>query len=297
MATKHDNVLLETKFGPVTIDTEINFNKSNNMEIQIFNNVEFGEIRTVEENGKVLFCGSDVAKALGYAVPRKAIIDHCKGVLKRNTPTNGGIQEMSFISEGDVYRLITHSKLPAAEKFEHWVFDEVLPSIRKNGGYIHTTAEDTPEVIMAKAILLADKTIQEQKALLAEQAAKIEEDKPKVLFHDAVIVSNEDISIGELAKLICKKGVTIGERKLFDWMRTNGYLVRRKSGQNLPMQRCIDLGWMVVEEKVLEIPRTRVLPNGEIEKYVKSIICLQTKITPKGQVYFINKYLKENAPV
>ena len=104
--------------------------------IQIFENQNFGQVRTVQENGKVLFCGADVAKALGYAVPRKAIIDHCKGVLKRNTPTNGGIQEMSFISEGDVYRLITHSKLPSAEQFEKWVFDEVLPTIRQTGGYV-----------------------------------------------------------------------------------------------------------------------------------------------------------------
>lgn len=103
--------------------------------LQIFDNDDFGSVRTVEENGKILFCGKDIAEALGYAVPRKALLDHCKGVLKRNTPTNGGIQEMSFIPEGDVYRLITHSKLPNAQQFEHWVFDEVLPTIRKQKSY------------------------------------------------------------------------------------------------------------------------------------------------------------------
>lgn len=103
--------------------------------IQIYQNEQFGAIRTIEENGKVLFCGSDVAKALGYANPRKALGDHCKGVTKRDTLTDGGAQSLSFIPEGDLYRLITHSKLPTAEKFEKWVFDEVLPSIRKTGGY------------------------------------------------------------------------------------------------------------------------------------------------------------------
>ena len=104
-------------------------------EIQIFNNSEFGEIRTLEQNGKVLFCGSDVAKALGYAIPSKAINTHCKGVSKMEVPTNGGKQQMLFIPEGDLYRLITHSKLESAEEFESWVFDEVLPAIRKNGSY------------------------------------------------------------------------------------------------------------------------------------------------------------------
>ncbi len=103
--------------------------------LQIFKNESFGSVRTVEENGRVLFCGKDVAEALGYAVPRKALLDHCKGVLKRNTLTTGGVQEMSFIPEGDVYRLITHSKLPSAERFERWVFDEVLPTIRKQKSY------------------------------------------------------------------------------------------------------------------------------------------------------------------
>ena len=106
--------------------------------LQIFKNTEFGEVRTIEENGKVLFCGSDCAKALGYTNSRKALGDHCKGVTKRSTLTAGGKQEMSFISEGDLYRLITHSKLPSAEKFESWVFDEVLPSIPVS--YTHLSA-------------------------------------------------------------------------------------------------------------------------------------------------------------
>lgn len=107
-------------------------------EIQVFTNELFGSIRTLEQNdGNVLFCGSDVAKALGYAIPSKAVNTHCKGVSKLEVPTNGGIQQMLFITEGDMYRLITHSKLPDAEKFEQWVFDEVIPSIREHGYYLN----------------------------------------------------------------------------------------------------------------------------------------------------------------
>ena len=104
-------------------------------ELQIFNSGEFGEIRTIEIDGKQYFVGTDVAKALGYSNPRKAILDHCKGVTKRDTPTSSGIQSMSYINEGDLYRLIMKSKLPSAEKFESWVMDEVLPTIRKTGSY------------------------------------------------------------------------------------------------------------------------------------------------------------------
>lgn len=104
-------------------------------EIKIFENAEFGSVRTIEENGKVMFCGKDVAKALGYKESHKAISRHCKGGMKRPTPTNGGLQEMIFISEGDIYRLAAKSELPSAEKFESWIFDEVLPSIRRTGGY------------------------------------------------------------------------------------------------------------------------------------------------------------------
>lgn len=105
-------------------------------KMAVFNNREFGSIRVIEENGNYLFCGFDVAKALGYAKPRNAINTHCKGALKRGALTEGGVQELTFIPEGDVYRLIVHSRLPGAERFEKWVFDEVLPMIRKTGGYM-----------------------------------------------------------------------------------------------------------------------------------------------------------------
>lgn len=113
--------------------------------LHVFKNSSFGQLRTIEEDGKILFCAADVAKALGYINPRDAISRHCRGVVKRDAPTQGGIQAIAFIPEGDVYRLITHSKLPGAEKFESWVFDDVLPSLRKNGYYSLAPQENKPD--------------------------------------------------------------------------------------------------------------------------------------------------------
>lgn len=127
------------------------------MEMTVFQNAQFGEIRTLDENGKVLFCGSDVAKALGYSNPRKAVRDHTRGGTKRSTPTTSGEQEMQFIPEGDVYRLITHSKLPTAMEFEAWVFDDVLPSIRRNGGYIAGQDTLSEDELLSKALMVAQK--------------------------------------------------------------------------------------------------------------------------------------------
>lgn len=124
-------------------------------ELMIFNNPEFGEIRTIEENGKVLFCGNDVALALGYKDTTNAIKRHCRGVAKRHLTDNlGRDQLMNFIPEGDVYRMAASSQLPGAEKFESWIFDEVIPSIRKNGGYIKGQQDMTPEELMAAALLM-----------------------------------------------------------------------------------------------------------------------------------------------
>lgn len=138
--------------------------------LTVFENEEFGKVRMIEENGKILFCGLDVAKALGYSVPRKALFDHCRGVLKRNAPTNGGVQEMSFITEGDMYRLIVHSKLPSAEKFESWVFDDVLPSIRKHGMYATDEILSDPDLLEAQA-----------KKLREEREQKLNEENGRLL--------------------------------------------------------------------------------------------------------------------
>lgn len=248
-------------------------------EIQIFNNPDFGEVRTLEENGVVLFCGSDVAKALGYAVPRKALFDHCKGVLKRNIPTNGGTQEMSFIPESDLYRLVFSSKLPTAEKFIDWVTSEVLPTIRRHGAYM------TPETI-EKALTDPDTIIQLATTLKEERSArlalegKIEQDKPKVLFADAVAASQSSILVGEMAKLLRQNGIDTGEKRLFRYLRDNGYLIKRNgSDYNMPTQRSMEAGLFEIKETVIAHPDGHTTTNKT------------PKVTGKGQQYFVNLFM------
>lgn len=249
--------------------------------LQIFESPEFGQVRTIDENGNILFCGNDVAKALGYSIPRKAITDHCKGVLKRNTLTNGGNQQLSYIPESDLYRLIVKSELPSAEKFEKWVFDEVLPTIRKHGGYL--TPEKLEEVLLNPdtLITLAQnlKAEQERNKLLT---AKVAEDKPKVLFAEAVATSQSTILVGQLAKLLKQNGIDIGQNRLFEWLRQNGYLIRQKGNNyNLPTQRAMDLGLFRIKES------THLNGDGV------SVTTKTTKVTGKGQQYFIEKFLSE----
>lgn len=252
-------------------------------ELQIFNNEEFGEIRTAEINGKPYFVASDVATALGYVNPRKAIIDHCKGVTKRDTPTSGGIQELSYINEGDVYRLIIRSKLPAAEKFESWVMEEVLPSIRKNGGYIAGQENLSDDELLAKALMVAQNKIAERNRIIAEKQEHIEKMRPKEIFADAVSSSHTSILIGDLAKLICQNGYQIGQKRLFEWMRNNGYLVKFGASKNMPMQRYIEQGLFEVKESNVQNP------DGSVR------ITRTTKVTGKGQVYFVNKFIGETS--
>lgn len=249
-------------------------------EIQIFNNPDFGEVRTMEENGAVLFCGSDVAKALGYSNPSKALSDHCKGVTKRYTPTNSGTQEMSFIPESDLYRLVFSSKLPTAEKFTDWVTSEVLPTIRRHGMY---ATPDTVEKMLADpdtTIKLLETIKQERAARLALEA-KAEADKPKVLFADAVSASHTSILVGDLAKLLRQNGVEIGQNRLFSFLREKGYLCSQGERYNLPTQRSMDRGWFQVKETTIN------QPNGSVR------ITRTVKVTGKGQQYFINLFLAD----
>lgn len=198
-------------------------------ELKIFNNPDFGEVRTLEENGEVLFCGSDVAVALGYAKPRNAIGTHCKGALKRGILTAGGNQEMTFIPEGDVYRLIARSKLPGAEQFERWVFDEVLPSIRKNGGYIAGQEAMTAEELMAKALLVAKKTIEEKEAELSRKQVENAIMAPKADYFDELVDRNLLTGIRETAKELGVK-----QKVFVDFLLDKKYLHRSKSGKLTP---------------------------------------------------------------
>ena len=236
------------------------------MEVQVFTSEQFGSLRTYEENGQILFCGKDVAKALGYKNPNKAIGDHCRGITKRYPIQDslGRTQEAVFISEPDLYRLITHSKLPTAEKFESWVFEEVLPAIRRTGGYMVAKQDETPEQIMARAVLVAQDTIERQKK-------QIDELKPKALFADAVAASDGTCLVGELAKMLKQNGVNIGQNRLFAWMREHGYLGKTGSNRNVPTQRSMEQGLFRIKETAVN--RT-------------------PKVTGKGQRYFIEAFAK-----
>ena len=225
-------------------------------ELQIFNNEEFGSVRTVTKDNKTYFVGNDVAKALGYAETAKAIRTHCKGVSEMDIPTNGGIQTMKMITEGDIYRLVIKSQLPQAEKFESWVFDNVLPSIRKNGGYIANQEQMTPEQVVANALIVAQN-------IISQKDRKIEEMKPKADFFDAVADSKTAISMNEVAKVLAIKGY--GRNNLFEFLRDNGVLDRF----NVPYQRYVDSGWFRVIEQ-------RYMKNGE------PVITTKTLVYQKG---------------
>lgn len=248
-------------------------------ELQIFNSEEFGEVRTVEIDRKPYFVANDVAKALGYKRPADAVTAHCKGSVKHRYLTDGGEQELKVIPEGDIYRLTVRSKLPSAERFERWVFDEVIPSIRKNGGYIAGQENMTDEELLANAVLVAQKKIAERDRIIEQQNQKIKADKPKTIFADAVSTSHTSILVGDLAKLICQNGVKIGPVRLFDWMRKNGYLIKSGSSYNMPVQRYVEQGLFEVKESNIQNP------DGSVR------ITRTTKVTGKGQIYFVNKFL------
>ena len=270
-----------------------------NNAIQTFTAPTGVQLRTVNKDGQIFFVGKDVATALGYVNTKSALARHCKGV--RTTyplQTAGGIQEVRIISEPDFYRLVCGSEIEQAKEFEKWVFEEVLPAIRKSGGYMVDIANETPEETMARALLVANETMSRQKERLAaleakaneqalelaqqditikQQALELEVAAPKALFADAVAQSDTCILIGELAKLLRQNGVEIGQNRLWKWMRDNRYICKANTQ---PTQRAMEQGlFRVIERSVVD-------GNGCTR------LCLTTKVTGKGQQYFINQFLK-----
>lgn len=243
-------------------------------QIKIFENPEFGKVRTVEIDGKPYLAGKDVAEALGYTNPQKAIRDHTDiedRTVNESFTVNG--TKVILINESGLYSLILSSKLESAKRFKHWVTSEVLPSIHKSGGYIAGQEQMSDSELMAKALLVAQKQINERNA-------QIERMKPKEIFADAVSASQTTILIGELAKLIRQNGVDIGQNRLFSWLRENGYLVKRKgTDYNQPTQKSANLGILTTKETII------AHSNGSTE--IKKTV----KVTGKGQQYFINKFL------
>lgn len=250
-------------------------------DLQIFKNAEFGEIRTVIIENEPWFVGKDVAVILGYADPNKAIAMHVDEDDKLNDKSASSLGQRGgwLIKESGLYSLILSSKLASAKRFKKWVTSEVLPSIRKNGGYIAGQEHLSDDELMAKAVLVAQKKIEERDKVIEEQRLKIEAAKPKTIFADAVSASNTSILIGDLAKLICQNGVQTGQKRLFEWMRENGYLIKSGSSRNMPTQKAADMGLFEVKETTI------TNPDGSVR------VTRTTKVTGKGQQYFINKFL------
>ena len=243
-----------------------------------FTSERFGTVRTIEEDGRVIFCGKDVAAALGYAKPNNALNAHCKGdaLIRGITDNLGREQQARFITEGDLYRLIASSKLPSAQQFESWVFDDVIPSIRKRGGYMAAREDETPEQIMARALMLAKDTMDRQKR-------EIEELRPKALFADAVTASDGTCLVGELAKMLTQSGFQIGQNRLFALLREEGYLGKSGSNRNVPIQRYVEQGLFRIKETAI------THSDGHVT------LTRTTKVTGKGQAYFMARYCGEAA--
>lgn len=238
--------------------------------VKTFVNEEFGSVRTIEENGRVMFCGKDVALALGYRRPKDAITAHCKGAVKRRLLTNGGAQEMKMISEGDVYRLISHSRFPSAEKFESWIFDEILPQINHTGGYV-----SNEDMFIENYLPFLEEPYQKlfrlQMTAIRKLNERIRHDQPLVDFANHVSNTDNLIDMNAMAKLAADEHFKIGRTRLFRWLKYMGVLM----ANNLPYQQFIDRGYFAVKESVFEV-------NGLKKTYQ------QTLVTGKGQRFVIN---------
>lgn len=283
-------------------------------QVTIFENVQFGQIRTsVTESGEPLFCLADVCKAIGLTQPSrvKAALStpylttiKVRVVTGKKSDGTDALQTigMTFISEPNLYKCIFQSRKKEAEAFQDWVCGEVLPSIRKNGGYMVAKKEETPEQIMAKALKVAEEAINRQKTALKQAKSenrKLQSDnkalteqtegqrlqigflKPGARFAKAVETSTHSILIGELARIIKQNGVEIGQNRLFQWLRDNKYLCKKGAAYNQPTQKAMDKGLFEIKKTVIQ------KPNGE------SMVTTTTKVTGKGQIYFVNKLVYE----
>lgn len=236
-------------------------------EIQKFENFLFGQLRGMNIDGEAWLMATDVARRLGYTNPQKAIRDHVDEedkTLNESFTVNGTIPVL--INESGLYSLILQSKLPRAREFKRWVTSEVLPQIRKTGGYIPLAAEDDEKTILAKAVRILNRTLEQKDELLEAQ-------RPKVEFADAVTTGDGCILISELAKLLTRNGYPTGRTRLFRWLRENGYIFKRSTE---PIQK-----W--VEEGIFATSVTMIKTHHGSEERVT------TKVTGKGQEYFLSK--------
>lgn len=253
-------------------------------KLKIFENKEFGKIRTVSIDDQAWFVGKDIATALGYKDSSDALKKHVEfdDKLTRRFADSGQNREMYVINESGLYSLILGSKLESAKRFKRWVTSEVLPSIRKHGGYISGQDTLSDDELMARALQVAQRKIEERDKVIEQQNRKIELDKPKTIFADAVKASETSILVGDLAKILSQNGVSIGQNRLFEWLRENCYLVKYGNSRNMPTQQSTEMGLFEIKE------RTHQNPDGSVR------ITRTPKVTGKGQIYFINKFLGGN---
>lgn len=249
--------------------------------ISTFRNPAFGSVRAVSIDNEPYFVGKDVATILGYKDSSDAIKKHVdnEDKLTRRFADSGQNREMYIINESGLYSLILSSKLPKAKEFKRWVTSEVLPTIRKTGGYVNNTAQFVDSYF-------GQLNLEQKHALTLmfdeskRMSEQLKEQAPKVLFANAVETAHTSILIGDLAKIIKQNGVDIGQKRLFEWMRQNGYLIKGGSSKNMPTQRSMD-------QELFEVKETTINnPDGSVR------VTKTTKITGKGQTYFINKFLQ-----
>lgn len=246
-------------------------------EIQKFESGLFGQLRGMNIGGEAWLMATDVARRLGYTNPQKAIRDHVDDedkTLNDSFTVNGTIPVL--INESGLYSLILSSKLPRAREFKRWVTSEVLPQIRRTGGYIPLREEDDDKTILAKALRIANRTLEVKEELLRRKEVLLEAQRPKVEFADAVTTGDGCILMSELAKLLTRNGYPTGRTRLFRWMRDNGYIFKRSTE---PIQK-----W--VEEGIFATSVTMIKTHHGSEERVT------TKVTGKGQEYFLRKFIK-----
>ena len=251
-------------------------------ELQIFKNEELEmEVRTLVINGEPYFVGKDVTNILGYQNGSRDINRHVddEDKLTERIVLSGQNREVIVINESGLYSLILSSKLPSAKKFKRWVTSEVLPQIRKTGGYIPVDEGMTDSEIMARALLIAQGTINKKDELIKQHEKTIEQQKPLVDFANTIASTSKSIDMSSFAKLIKDEGIKMGRNKLFEWLRNNGYLMKNKN--NEPYQRYID-------SKIFEVVEYTITINGKSEPKIKTLV------TGKGQIYLIKKLKEQN---
>lgn len=250
--------------------------------LAVFDNREFGQIRAlVDSQGAPAFVAKDVCLALGIGKYRDAVStidDDERGSVLVDTP--GGRQQMTTVTEPGFYKLVMRSRKPEAKAFQRWVTHEVLPALRRDGGYMVARADETPEETMARAVLLAQQTIDRQRSRIAGLEAENEEMRPKALFADAVAASDGTCLIGEFAKMLRQNGVDIGQNRLFVMLREDGYLGKVGQNRNVPTQRSMELGLFRIKETAITHSDGHVTINRT------------PKLTGKGQRYFLERYGK-----